>query len=510
MTRTTRSVAWTLGATMIAALAGTMIPAVPSLMSGTDAFAQETKRSKAGKQSKQAKQQEAWPIGDDIDDPAAWGKVFPLHYELYKMTAEMGRTKYGGSEAEPRTPTDKDPRTTVAKSKVDVDHGLRTMWQGYAFAADFREERGHAYMLEDQKYTKRQVVVNQPGACLNCHASTYLANKKAGDGDITKGFEKINAMPFSEAVKLVEHPVTCIDCHDPNTLALRITRPAFIEGIRDYKASQGIQNYDVNAQATQAEMRAYVCGQCHVEYYFKGNERRLVFPWAKGIKVEQIQAYYDEIKFRDWTHKETGAPALKAQHPEFELWSQGIHARAGVTCADCHMPKMMFKGANLSDHWVRSPLLNIKNACLGCHQKHDTNVTERELKERVEQIQDRHFKLREDAMEALMGLIEDLKSAKAAGRSDAELSSARYLQRRAQFYLDFVEAENSTGFHAPQEAARILGESLNYARQGQIAVRDPNFKPTVAIVDMPPPATPAAAPAPTAPPAPVAPQGAPK
>jgi nitrite reductase (cytochrome c-552) len=33
-------------------------------------------------------------------------------------------------------------------------------------------------------------------------------------------------------------------------------------------------------------------------------------------------------------------------------------------------------------------------------------------------------------------------------------------------------AENSTGFHAPQEAARILGESINFARQGQIAVRD--------------------------------------
>ena len=114
-----------------------------------------------------------------------------------------------------------------------------------------------------------------------------------------------------------------------------------------------------------------MCGQCHVEYYFKGPEKRLVYPWSKGLKVEEIQAYYDEIGFRDWTHKDTGAPALKAQHPEFELWSQGIHARAGVTCVDCHMPKVSYKGETVSDHWVRSPVLNIKNACLGCHQKHD-------------------------------------------------------------------------------------------------------------------------------------------
>src|SRR5262249_35988281 len=134
--------------------------------------------------------------GDDVDDPAEWGKVFPLHYELYRKTVDMERTKYGGSEAMPRTATSSDPRTVVSQSKVENDIGLKTMWQGYAFAADFREERGHAYMLDDQKYTLRQQVVQQPGTCLNCHASTYVAMKKAGDGDLVKGFEKINGMPY--------------------------------------------------------------------------------------------------------------------------------------------------------------------------------------------------------------------------------------------------------------------------------------------------------------------------
>lgn len=434
------------------------------------------------------KKDDAPPYSDAIDDPAAWGKAFPLHYELYKKTEEMARTKHGGSEAMPRTPTKVDPRSIVSRSKVEEDTGLRTMWQGYAFAVDFREERGHAYMLEDQRYTERVRVVQQPGACLNCHASAYLAYRKVGGGDATKGFEKINAMPYQEATKLVQHPVACIDCHDGNNLSLRVSRPAFIEGIRAYKASLGIANFDPNKDATPNEMRAYVCGQCHVEYYFKGPDKRLTYPWAKGLRIEQIMSYYDEIGFRDWTHKDTGAPTLKAQHPEFELWNQGIHARSGVTCADCHMPSTTYKGESLTDHWVRSPLLNVNDACVSCHKKHDEKVTGDELKARAEQIQDRHWALRQSAMAALVGLIGDLKAAREAGRSDEDLKAARYLQRRAQFYLDFVEAENSTGFHAPQEAARVLGESIDFSRQGQIALRDPKFKPTTAIVDIPAPA----------------------
>ena len=152
-------------------------------------------------------------------------------------------------------------------------------------------------------------------------------------------------------------------------MQLRVTRPGFIEGIRAFKASQGIQAYDVNQQATRQEMRAYVCGQCHVEYYFKGPEKRLVYPWAKGLRVEAIQAYYDEAKFKDWTHADTGAPVLKAQHPEFEMWNQGIHARSGVACADCHMPYKRQGALKISDHHVRSPLLNINGCANGFDQR---------------------------------------------------------------------------------------------------------------------------------------------
>ncbi|GMU64958.1 MAG: cytochrome c-552 [Acidobacteriota bacterium] len=411
-------------------------------------------------------------LDDATEDPAIWGKNFPVQYDSYQRTVDQTRTRFGGSEAIPKTPSDADPRSIVAQSRLEEDPRLVTMWSGYAFAVDFREERGHAYMLDDQTFTERQQVAKQPGTCAHCHASVYVPYKKLGDGDLIAGFEKMNQMPYMEARALLSHPVSCIDCHDPQTMALRVTRPGFLEGIRAFKASQGVADYDPNTMASRQEMRTYVCGQCHVEYYFKGPEKRLTYPWSKGLKVEEIQAYYDEVGFKDWTHKESGAEVLKAQHPEFEMWNQGIHARSGVACADCHMPYERVGAQKVSDHWVRSPLLNVQKACQTCHR-----WPEEELRARAEAIQQRTYELRDQAMNALVGLIGDIKLAKEAGKTDAELALARQMQRQAQFRLDFVEAENSTGFHAPEEAARILAESVNLSRQGQLALRDPSFEP---------------------------------
>ena len=405
-------------------------------------------------------------LNDQIDDPAVWGKDFPLQYDDYLRTVDQQRTRYGGSEAMERTPTHADPRSVVAQSRIEEDPRLKTMWAGYAFAKDFREERGHAFMLDDQTYTERQQAANQPGTCLHCHASIKVPYTKLGNGDLMKGYEKFNQMPFAEARKLVTHPIACIDCHDPTTMQLRVTRPGFIEGMAALKASAGVQNYDVNRDATRQEMRSFVCGQCHVEYYFKGPDKRLVYPWANGLKVEQILAYYDAEQFKDWSHADTGAPVLKAQHPEFEMWNQGIHARSGVACADCHMPYKREGALKISDHHVRSPLLNINHACQTCHK-----WPESELKERAEAIQERTQNMRNLAMDALVELIGDLKSARTANTPEPQISSAQEFQRKAQFYLDFVEAENSSGFHAPQEALRILGESINFSRKGQIALR---------------------------------------
>ena len=412
-------------------------------------------------------------LTEDTVDPREWGKNFPRQYDSYLRTVDVERTRHGGSEA---------------FQKLDVDPLLKTLFAGYAFSVDYREERGHAYMLSDQDMTERQLVARQPGACLHCHASVLPAYRRAGvaagaasdDEAIMKGFEAVCAMPYADARKLVQHPVTCLDCHDPETLALRVTRPAFINGIRAlaksddplphlpsierWRTGDRQTEYDPNRDASRQELRSMACGQCHVEYYFQGEGKLLTYPWHNGLKVEQIERYYDEAGFKDWTHEQSGAAVLKAQHPEFEMWSQGIHARSGVACADCHMPYIREGAIKISDHHVRSPLLNVSRACQQCH-----GFSESEILARAEAIQDRTSKLLARAEAATVDAIHALQSAAKGGIPADDLAAARQLHRRAQWRTDFVAAENSSGFHAPQEAARILGEAIDYARQSQLA-----------------------------------------
>lgn len=418
-------------------------------------------------------------VDDNTVDPALWGKNYPRQYDSYKRTVDIVRTRHGGSEA---------------FQKLDEFPVWRRIFAGYAFGVDYREERGHAYSLTDQLETERVTNFKQPGSCLHCHASVIPAYMQAGlkagapagaehrEAQIRKGFEVMCAMPFAEAAKEVSHPVSCIDCHDAETMSLRVSRPAFMEGIRALARSdeptphlasierwrneeKPAREYDPNLDASRQEMRSLVCAQCHVEYYFRGPEKLVTYPWAKGLKAEQIEAYYDEVGHVDWTHAETGAKVLKAQHPEFELWSQGIHARSGVSCADCHMPYVREGAVKTSSHHVRSPLLNVAQSCQTCHR-----VSEKEILARAESIQDRNADLLRRGEAAVMALIVRLAEAKSGGADDAALAKARQLQRKAQWRLDFISAENSTGFHASQEAARILAEAIDYARQGELAV----------------------------------------
>jgi nitrite reductase (cytochrome c-552) len=275
----------------------------------------------------------------------------------------------------------------------------------------------------------------------------------------------------------VEHPVACIDCHDPETMDLRITRPGFLDGIAKLAASdedlphlpsiaawrEGDREapYDPNADASRQEMRAFVCGQCHVEYYFKGDGKLVTYPWDNGIHSEDIERYYDDVGWADWEHAISGAPALKAQHPEFEVWNTGVHARSGVTCADCHMPYERDGALKTSVHHVRSPLLDARSACGACHP-----YDEEELVARAERIQDRTKQLLDAAEAATVELIREIEAAEQDGATDAQLERPRALQRRAQWLTDFVNAENSLGFHSDQEQARNLARAVDFARRG--------------------------------------------
>ncbi|MBN2161840.1 MAG: ammonia-forming cytochrome c nitrite reductase subunit c552 [Pontiellaceae bacterium] len=417
-------------------------------------------------------------VDEDTTDPAVWGKNWPKQYDSYKRTALATRTRFGGHGGSEALP----------EEKIERDPWLKRMFLGYAFSIDYRDRRGHAYMLQDQEQTDRQTKP-QSGSCMHCHASIMPVYRALGDGDALAGMNKTHAMSYQELNKMVHdmghaHPVSCVDCHSPDDMQLRVTRPAFIVGmqrlaestapvpaipsIEIWRQGSRSQPYDPNVDATRGEMRSFVCGQCHVEYYCS-SKFPLTFPWGDGLKMEDAEKFWDGLtmddghRFYDYKHKESGAEILKAQHPEFELWNQGIHARSGVACADCHMPYQRDGASKVSDHWVRSPLLNVNRSCQPCH-----HISESELLARVDSIQQKNFDLLQRAGVALMDLLDAVNDAKERGATDEQLRPALELQRKAQWRLDYIAAENSMGFHAPQEAARILGESADYARQGQI------------------------------------------
>ncbi|HTP28622.1 MAG TPA: ammonia-forming cytochrome c nitrite reductase subunit c552 [Anaeromyxobacteraceae bacterium] len=475
-------------------------------------------------------------------DPAKWGVNWPREYDGYLRTSEPTRTKYGGGLV--------GPEGTLPPEKAQRDPWLTRVFAGYLFAVDYRDRRGHAFMLQDQEITKRNVPseAKQSGNCLHCHGSIMPLYRKLGREalpsasereQVQKGLQRVSEMSYWDAHKLLAqttngaHPVSCVDCHDPKTMELRVTRPAFMTGIQKLAASSASvphlpsierwrrgdrsKPYDPNTDGSRQEMRSFVCGQCHVEYYC-GKDATLFFPWDEGLKVEQIEHHYDNLqlkghRFKDWIHAETGMELLKAQHPEFELWSQGIHARSGVACADCHMPYKREGALKVSEHWVRSPLLEVNRSCETCHPYPDE-----EIRSRVEAIQDRHFALLTRSGQAATSMLDaidavrkpydernrELAEAKAREalakdaafakldlqgqqkklqteikanllamwraivEKDPSLKELGELQRAAQWRLDFVAAENSMGFHAPQEMARILGEAIDLSRQAEV------------------------------------------
>jgi nitrite reductase (cytochrome c-552) len=254
----------------------------------------------------------------------------------------------------------------------------------------------------------------------------------------------------------INNPIGCANCHEANSMRLIVTNPALEEALK-------AQGKDWRT-FTRQEMRSLVCANCHVEYYFKGDDKYLTFPWTGGTKVENISQYYQDISFSDWTHANSGAAMIKIQHPDYELFTAGsTHFKAGVACADCHMPYVREGAVKYSSHDVKSPLLNAEQACGQCH----TDVTY--VVARVKEIQDQVHQSRLSTEQALLAAINAIKAAAALPAVDQVLlTEARNLHREAQLRWDFTDAENSHGFHNPEEVLRILVVATDLARQAQL------------------------------------------
>lgn len=374
-------------------------------------------------------------LGDPNNQTYA-GK-YPDEFSGWKATsAQKENTLYGGSGF---------------RDYLEEHPNLVVLWAGYPFAIEYNQARGHYHALEDAKNTKRRNA-KTPATCYSCK-SPNVPVAMARDG-----VAKFYGHKFDDYIDEMKNPIGCADCHELKTMKLQISRPGLMEGF----AAMG---KDVK-KATKEEMRSLVCAQCHVEYHFKGPDKYLKFPWDNGLSAEDFAKYYADAKFSDWTHSISGAKMVKMQHPDYEVFQQGLHGKRGVSCADCHMPTVTKGKKEITDHQIQSPLYMTEKTCANCH-----DWTPDQAKKRVYEIQNRNREMLDRCERVLAAAHLEIGDAKALGASDAELESVRTLVSQAQMYWDYIAASNGMGFHAPQESSRVLGKSLDIAQECRLATQ---------------------------------------
>jgi nitrite reductase (cytochrome c-552) len=408
-------------------------------------------------------------------DSSKWGVNFPNEYSSFLKTKDNKiDTTYGGSSK--FSHLTEDPRQVI-------------LFAGYPFSKEYNDDRGHEWAMTDVTTTRRLNL--KAGDPKETHATCYSCKSSNNPGAWTElGLEGYDAMTFQQMTDSgkLKYSIGCANCHEAGTMRLIVTNPSLDNALKD-------QGKDWHT-FTRQEMRSLVCANCHVEYYMVGPKKVLHFPWENGTNIDQILKYYDEKladgTFKsDWEYPDTKIQMLKAQHPEYEMYTAGsTHYNAGVACADCHMPYVREGAAKYSMHDIHSPLLNPELSCGQCHT--DTKSVIR----RVNLIQDQVHNLKMATEDALIDSLTAIKAATANAASDAALlDEARALHRKAQFMWDFVSAENSMGFHNPDYILKILAESTDLARQAQMkasqAADDPSLLATGIYAAMNPKPAPA-------------------
>jgi nitrite reductase (cytochrome c-552) len=367
------------------------------------------------------------PIAEFEPRNAVWGQHYPRQFETYIQTLDTTfASKWGGSRH----------RDMLAQHPEMV-----VLWAGYAFARDYDQIRGHYYAVKDVHLSLR-TNIDQPGTCWTCKSTDVprLMNEH--------GVAGFYSMRWRDLGPEVVNPIGCQDCHDPATMRLRITRPALVEALE--RIGRPVE------RATHQEMRSLVCAQCHVEYYFRPEDNYLIFPWDEnGVHAEAQEAFLDRVEHVDWVHALSRAPMIKVQHPDWELYQQGIHAYRGVACADCHMPYRREGGTKFTNHHIQSPLNDIAASCMVCH-----GGTEQQMRDRIHDQQDKVYGLRHEAERALAMLHIEAKAAWDAGATEAEMRPILQQIRAAQWRWDWTAASHGAAFHAPVESLRLLGASL--------------------------------------------------
>ncbi len=378
-----------------------------------------------------------------------WGKNFPREYQSMQATSEGDfRSKYNGN---------------AMIDMLEVDPRLVVLWAGYGFAKDYNQGRGHYYAVEDLRNSLRTGGPTgpndgpMPSTCWTCKSPDVpRVMQEVGIANYYKG-------KWASKGEEIVNPIGCADCHDNESMALKITRPALIEAFER-------QGKDITKVSHQ-EMRSLVCAQCHVEYYF--NKKTpvegvpyLTFPFDNGTSCEDMEKYYDDMNFKDWTHKLSKAPMLKAQHPGWEVYLTGIHADRGVSCADCHMPYMSEGGQKFTDHHMQSPLNNVANSCQVCHRE-DAD----KLIANVYANQDRIIENRDELEKLIVRAHVEAKLCWDLGATEEQMKDILMDIRHAQWRWDYAAASHGGSFHSPVETSRVIGTGLTVVQEGRLKLQ---------------------------------------
>ncbi len=369
---------------------------------------------------------------------------FPRQYNSWKTTSDMDfASKHNGNQMVDML--EKDPRLVV-------------LWAGYGFAKDYNAPRGHMYAVTDIHNTLRTGGPTgpdngpMPNACWSCKSPDVpRVINEVGKDDYFTG-------KWASRGSDIVNPIGCVDCHDAGdgkNMTLKPARPWLTDGL----ASMG---QDIS-KASHQDMKSLTCAQCHSEYYFAGKTKEVTFPWKNGIKVEDVEKYYDDFEFKDWTHSISKTPMLKAQHPGWEMWQLGVHGKNNVSCVDCHMVKQNDKGVTFTDHRIVSPLRNVEATCKTCHSQDKEYLLEVTYS-RQEQVEEIKLK----AEDLLVKAHVEARAAWDAGATEEEMKPALTHIRHAQWRWDYSIASHGAAFHAPEETLRILGTAVEKAGEARV------------------------------------------
>ncbi len=374
---------------------------------------------------------------------------------------------------------------------VDRAYGGRFQLEGW----DAVTRTGNAWdvLVDAEPETDKQKVFLPQTAtaanptCLNCKTSDHILKwRYMGDpAPDAKWSRTSDVVAFARDLK---HPVGCIHCHDPHGGNPRVVRDALIQAVVD--RGEGTYPYDKEKSAASPMTKVtfrdgyraigllgkkdsnVMCAQCHVEYncnpghdpatgdaVTKADRRTNIFPWKN---VFDYNAFMREIGFKDFKHAVTGASLSKLQHPETEVFWGSKHERAGVECKDCHMPRVAKDGKEYTWHGQKSARYMTKDTCMNCH----ADWSEEEAVYQIDAVQN-YIRGKMRKAEFWLGqLIDTYQRAKDLGVDETALAASRKHHDEAHTLWEWWTAENSDGFHNPDQAREALTRSIGASQEG--------------------------------------------